>query len=244
VVVVVKLAADYNPLHNLDPDKPMIVSAFGRKGSGKSYFNRTIWHTWPYDRLCIDVNGNAEPGDDARPLRADDLEDGRWPSRTGMPGERERRDSLHYRADPGSARYREQLDQAVGVALMPQDHRCLVWAGEVGELMQHGRPGANMSRLLQQNRHYKVSALFDGPRPTYIDPLVMHQSDLVAVYELPNPNDRKRIADAIGYPPARFDEVCHETWREGDHWYVLWDARVRRLFSMAPIPADDEQAAA
>ena len=49
----------------LDPTKPMIISAWGRKGSGKSVFNRRIYQSWPFDRLAIDVNGNAEPGPDA-----------------------------------------------------------------------------------------------------------------------------------------------------------------------------------
>jgi hypothetical protein len=92
-----------------------------------------------------------------------------------------------------------------------------------------------------QNRHYNVTALFDGPRPTYVDPLVLHQLDLVAVFPLPNPADRDRIANAIGFPPKEFTAVCHETWRRGDHWFVLYDAKTDTVYRHAPIPADDDE---
>lgn len=234
---------DYNPLLDLDPQQPFVITNFGRKGSGKSVLNRLVYDSWPFDKLCIDVNGNAEPGD-AVPLRREDLERGSWPRPTQLLGEGRRGPvNLHYRADPGSRTYYEDLDAAVGVALQPQNHRVLVWCGEVGELMKNGRPGPNMKRLLQQNRHYRCAVLFDGPRPVHIDPLVMTQADLVAVYEMPNPADRERVANAIGFDPARFHEACHETWDLGDYNFVLWDARVRRLFSMAPVPLPERVAA-
>lgn len=221
----------------IDPTKPIIVSAWGRKGSGKSTFNRRLYQSWPGDKLCIDVNGDADPGPDAEsitlPLPS------RWPSSVPPVGQRPRPRNLHFRADPGSATYTDDLDRAVGLALFPQDHRALVWAGEVGEFMpsaQGTRP--HMRRLLQQNRHYHASALFDGPRPVYVDPLVLAQSDLVAIYELPNPNDRARIADTIGYPPARFHDECEATFRRGPYWFLLWVSASHRLYRCAPLPTD------
>ncbi len=228
------------PLAFDDPLKPRIISAFGKKGSGKSVFNREIYTSYPGDKLCVDVNGNAEPGEDAE--RITDLPK-KWPAGTPELGERRRPRNLHYRADPGSATYREDLDRAIAVALFPQDHPTLVWAGEVGELMPNGKPGPHMRTLLMQNRHYRVSALFDGPRPVYVDPLVLAQSNLVAVYRLPNPHDRKRIADEIGFPPAEFERACHETWRRGPHWFVLWDADRDQLWRCPPLPLAGEQAA-
>lgn len=223
----------------IDPSRPIIISAWGRKGSGKSTFNRRLYQSWPHDKVCIDVNGDAEPGADAEPIHAP------LPSRfpipePGMAGGRPRGPrNLHYRADPGSATYEDDLDRAIGLALYPQDHRTLVWAGEVGEFMpsaQRTRP--HMRRLLQQNRHYQASALFDGPRPVHVNPLVLGQSDLVAVYHLPNPDDRERIAKTVGYPADRFHAECEETFRRGPFWFLLWVAASHRLYRCAPLPQD------
>ncbi|MCL1872173.1 MAG: hypothetical protein FWF90_17425 [Promicromonosporaceae bacterium] len=223
------------PFPEFDATKPMIVSAWGRKGSGKSYFNRRLYRGWPFDKLAVDVNGDADPGAGAEPLR----ELGRrWPDApAGVADHRTRYQNLVYRADPGSATYDEDLDRAVGMAMFPQDRRTLIWCGEVAEFMpsaQKTRP--HMRRLLQQNRHYSTTALFDGPRPAHVNPLVLHQSDYVAVFHLPNPDDRERIAKSIGYPADRFHAECHETFRRGEHWYLLWDAREHKLLRCPPLP--------
>jgi hypothetical protein len=234
------MEADDSPLMGLDPHKPQIITAWGKKGSGKSYLNRMIFRSWPYDRLCIDVNGNADPGIDAErvtlPLPT------KFPAPAATVGEKRRPQSLYFRAHPGSPTYREDLDRAVGLALYPQDHRCLVWAGEVGALQPRGNAGPHMATLLQQNRHYNVTALFDGPRPVYVDPLTLAQSNLVAVYKLPNPADRKRIAESIGMDPREFDRECFRTWRRGDHWFLLYDDATETLYRHEPLPElEDEQ---
>lgn len=223
----------------IDPTKPAIISAWGRKGSGKSTFNRRLYQSYPFDKVCIDVNGDADPGADAE--RISTPLPSRFPeapaAMLGTPRPRAR--NLHFRADPGSDTYTDDLDRAVGLALYPQDRNALVWAGEVGEFMpsaQGTRP--HMRRLLQQNRHYRATALFDGPRPVHVNPLVLAQSDLVAVYHLPNPDDRERIAKSIGYPAARFHDECEQTWRRGKHWFLLWVAEAHQLYRCPPLPVD------
>jgi hypothetical protein len=234
----------------LNDGKPKIISAFGRAGSGKSVAMRRLYQSWPGDKLCLDVNGNAEPGADAERIARADLSK-RWPIKrddaTGQPRPR----NLHYRADPGSATYVDDLDRAVGMALFPQDHPVLLWAGEVGELMPNAVAQPNMRRVLQQNRHHKITALFDGPRPVGVHPLVLAQSRFVFVYNVPNPSDRRRIADSIGYDPAAFDAVHNECQRlngqelkrpDGSpHWYLLWHQLAHQLFIMAPLPVEPEQ---
>lgn len=225
----------------LNDGRPKVLSAWGRKGSGKSVFNRRLYHSWSGDKMCIDVNGNAEPGEGAERIGREDLRPA-WPKDPAPPlGERARRRprNLWFRADPGSATYTDDLDRAVGMALFPQDRPVMLWAGECGELMPNGRTGPSMRRLLQQNRHHRVTACFDGPRPVYVNPLVLAQSDFVAVYHLPNPNDRKRVAESIGYPPERFSRECEETWRRGPFWFLLWHAEAHRLYRMPPLPVDD-----
>lgn len=221
----------------LDPSKPMIISAWGRKGSGKSTFNRRIYASWPHDKLCIDVNGDAEPGPDAEKLTGPiPLAFPKQPA--GPPGARQPSPrNLYYRADPGSHTYSDDLDRAVGMALFPQDHRTLVWVGEASEFMPNaGATRPHMRRLLRQSRHYHATALFDDPRPAYVNPLVIGQSDLVAIYELPNPDDRERIAKTIGYPADRFNTEHELMLRRGPYWFLLWVSGEHQLYRCAPLP--------
>lgn len=221
----------------LDHSRPLIISAFGKKGSGKSAFNREIFHSWPFDKLAIDVNGHAEPGEDAEKITEPRK---MWPSPDPVPGERRRKyRNLHYVADPGAATYYDDLDRAVGMALLPKDHRVMLWAGEAGELMPNGRAGAAMRRLLMQNRHYRVSALFDAPRPVWLDRQVLLQSNLIALFELPDPDDIKRVAKTTGHEPRFFEQFCRETWDRGPHWFALVDTdapRGEQLWRCAPLP--------
>lgn len=232
--------------YRLDATKPFIVSAWGRKGSGKSHLNGLLYQSFPGDKLAIDVNGHAYVGPDAE--RITELPK-RWPAGTPQLGERRRPRNLHYQANPAADTYRDDLDRAVAMALFPKDHPVLLWAGEVGELTPNSKARPHMRQLLMQNRHHRVAALFDGPRPMNVDVLVLAQSDLVAVFDLPNPADRKRIADSIGYPPKKFDEVCQETWARSDpsdpgSWHVLWDGRTRTLWQVPPLPQHADRAAA
>lgn len=220
----------------LDHARPYVISAFGKKGSGKSAFNREIYRSYPGDKLAIDVNGNADPGEDAEkitePAKA-------WPRPVEMPGERRKPRNLHYVADPGSDTYYDDLDRAVGMALLPQDHRVMLWCGETHELMPNGRAKAHTRRLLQQNRHYKTTVLFDSPRPVWLDRQVLLQSNLIALFEMPDPDDRARIAKVTGHDARQFEQFLLETWDRGSHWFGLIDTDARRgeqLWRCAPLP--------
>jgi hypothetical protein len=232
------LSAGESPLMAIDPEQPLVVSAWGRKGSGKSVLNRELFRSYPFDKIVVDVNGNADPGEDAERITAPLPT--RFPDAGAMLGSGRRARTLWFRAHPGDKSYREHLDQAVGLALYPQARRTCLWAGEVGELQPNGRPGPHMRTALMQNRHHNATLLFDGPRPMYVDPLTLAQSDLVAVFELPNPRDRDRIADSIGFPPKKFTEACHAAWRAGEHHFVLWDAKRKKLFHHEPLPLGED----
>lgn len=214
---------------DLDPRVNFICSAFGRKGSGKTTFNRRLYRDYPLAKLCIDVNGEADPGEDAK--RITELD-----TRMPAPASDQPPPNLHYFADPGSLTYREDLDRAVGMAMFPKDDQSLVWAGEIGELTTGNRTGPHLRRLLMQSRHFHTSALFDGPRPMNIDPLVIAQSDYVAIFDLPNPADRKRVADTISYDPSRFERECECTFRRGEFWHLLWVTKAKHMFRCPPLP--------
>lgn len=236
------MEADDSPLMTINPSLPIIVSAWGKARSGKSYLNRMLFDSWPYDRLVIDVNGNALDSSHPSEKITGDLP-GKFPPAPAMVGERTKARSLWYRAHPGSATFRDDLDRAVGVALYPQDHRTLLWAGEVGNITPNGRAGPHMQTLLMQYRHYNVTALFDGPRPMNVPTLMLSQSRFVAVFRLPNARDRERIAEEIGFPAKEFHRECFQTWRRGEHDFLLWDAEADTLYRHEPLPSDETAAA-
>lgn len=224
----------------LDHTRPLFISAFGRKGAGKTAFNREIYRSYPGDKICLDVNGNADPGEDAEKITAADLRK-TWPEPVRMPGERRKTRNLHYLADPGSATYEDDLDRAIGMALLPKHHRTMLWAGECSELPM-GKTAPAARRLVRQNRHYSMTVLFDDPRPAWIDRLILTQSNLIALFELPEPDDRKRVAQATGHNARKFDEICEETWARGEYWFLLIDMDARRgerLWRCAPLPISE-----
>lgn len=224
------------PLY-LDHSRPLFISAFGRKGAGKTAFNREIYRSYPGDKLCIDVNGNADPGEDSEKITAADLRK-QWPSPVTTPGERRKARNFHYLADPGSESYEKDLDRAIGMALLPKHHKTMLWAGECSELPM-GKTAPAARRLVRQSRHYSMSVLFDDPRPAWIDRLILTQSNLIALFELPEPDDRKRVAQATGHEVKKFDTICHETWERGEHWFLLINTdapRGKRLWRCAPLP--------
>ena len=214
----------------LDPSRNTIVSAFGRKGPGKSTFNRRLYETWPLDKLCVDVNGEAEPGEDATSLR------GELPAKYPPRAERNVASNLHYVAKPSSPTFRDDLDRSVALVLYPQDHPVLGWFGEVGEFTTGNKTGPHLRTLLMQSRHYKASALFDGPRPIDVDKLVIAQADLVAIFDLPDPDDRDRVAKVIGWPPKPFATECDVTRQRGLFWFLLYQADGHRLWRCPPLP--------
>jgi hypothetical protein len=230
------------PLLDMDHTKPWFLTSFGKKNSGKSVFSRSFYRSWPGDKLCIDVNGNAGPGEDAETVPIEVARGGKWPARQLQLGERPRPRNLYVRANPMSPTFVDDLDRAVGMALLPQDHTTLLWAGEVNKLMPNGRPGPHLNTVLEQNRHYHVPVIFDGPRPVWLSPTVLMQADLVAVYRLPQVSDRKRIAECIGAEYSTFERVCRETWRTDPHAFVLCDLTTPQttLWQCPPLPIDDE----
>lgn len=217
---------DRRPIESrFDPGRSTFISVFGKKGEGKSVLARRFWDTWPRDGLCIDVTGDALKPEDVRASFRGDVPD-LWPQprRDGEPVK------IRYVPDPGSATHLDDLDRAVGLALKRKGS--LVWIDEVG-IVSSGkqRTGPNMRRLLQQGRHQRLSAVFCGPRPIDIDPMVVSQSDVIYVFKLPNPADRRRIADMAGIEPKELDDAVFGL---SQHHYLRWDGD--ELVQFPPLP--------
>lgn len=209
----------------VDPRKANHIGIIGRKGSGKSVLAQRFWDSYPYDRLVIDPTGDVDPHDPkARPLTV--------PLPTSWPGNLNgERTTLRFRADPGSDTYLEDLDQAVQLAFT--HGRCLLWVDEIGELTTANHTPPAMRRVLHQSRHRDLSLLFCGPRPVDIDKLVLTQADYLAMFEMPSPTDRQRLADTIGFDAAEFEEA-HRLLVP--HGYLWWDTRQRLLEVRPPVP--------
>jgi hypothetical protein len=201
------------------------IAMFGRKNSGKSVLAQRFWDSYPYDRLVIDPTGDVDPGDPKTKNLTTPLPS-RWPGAL-----EQERTTLRFAADPGSATYHDDLDQAAGLAFT--HGRCLLWVDEVGELTDANRTPPAMRRILHQSRHRKLSLLLCGPRPIDVNPLVVSQADYLAIFELPNPDDRKRVANVMGYRLAELEEA-HGLLV--DHGYLWWDAARRELEVRPPIP--------
>ena len=219
-----------------------IITCLGKKRSGKSKIGRLIFDSYPGDRLVIDVNGTDGPVDGAHELRGDVQEwaGARWPEHL-----REDREPmlLRYVPDAGSSTFVEDMDAVVGVAWRRQGVCILVH--EMGLLAPAGRTPPNVRRVLQSNRHRRTTLIACAPRPITMDPLVLQQSDLAYVFDLPNPDDRRRVADNIGWPPKEFEAAVHQLRK---HEYLRFDANEdapddetqpdMRLVHFPPLPAD------
>lgn len=210
----------------IDAGRATHIAIFGRKGSGKSVLARRFWDSYPYDRLVIDPTGDVDPGD-PKTIQLTIPLPTRWP----MKLDRAERQTLRFAADPGSDTYKDDLDQAATLAF--GHGHCLLWVDEIGELTSANATPPGMRRVLHQSRHRRLSTLFCGPRPIDINPLVINQADFIAVFHLPNPADRKRVADNMG---LEVDELEEAHGMLVEHGYLWWDARARELEVRPPIP--------
>lgn len=213
----------------LDPDKGTHVTIVGRKGTGKSVLARRLFDSYPYDRVVLDVTGD---------IRRDFAEEGvpyvklTAPLPVRLPrGENGQPVTAVFVPDMGDPAALDDLDRALGLALARG--RTLVWIDEVGVVTTANKTGPNMRRALHHGRHKQLTMLNCGPRPVDIDPLVLAQADETFVFDLPNPRDRERVANSIGWPPKSFDKAVRDL---GEHEFLWWSTREKELRHMPALP--------
>jgi hypothetical protein len=220
---------------NPDPHKPTQIAIVGKKGSGKTELAMVLFESYPFDRLGVDPNGDIH-----FPEGTLDLEPpipARWPGerfdRATGHGERRRPQTLRYVPDFGEPDYREQLDRAIGLAY--SHPRTCALVDEAHEAFPAGQTPPHGRRALRQGRHHDLTLILATPRPLTVDPLVVSQADWVYVFKLPNPNDRKRVAESIGWDPKTFDEAVHEL---GTFEYLRYDSARDDLAHFPALPAN------
>ena len=224
---------------SLDPDKSVYMAALGKKGSGKSKLARVIFDSYPYDKAILDVNGTD------RPEQLNDPESGyieihvvpdEWPEDERIEGKPL---VLYYSPDAGSETFLEDQDKFIGLCF--KHGRVLILVHEMGVLAAANRTPKNTKRMLHQGRHRDLSAIMCAPRPATMDSLVITQSNFVYVFKLPNPRDRRMVADTIGWDPEDFDLAVKEL---EEHGYLRYDDGAseesgNQLLSFPPIPEDE-----
>jgi hypothetical protein len=229
------VAEDEEDARELDPHKPTQITVVGKKGSGKTELAYLIFESYPFDRVLVDPNHDIKVPEDT-----EDLEDPvptRWPGQTwtDLTGEKEQKKfkTFRYIPDFGSPDYLDELDRAVGLAY--SHPRTMLFVDECHEAAPAGRTPPHMRRALRQGRHRQLSMILATPRPVTVDPLVISQADWVYVFKLPNPNDRKRVAETIGWDPKVFDEAVFSL---GEYEYLRFDSARDDLAHFPAIPKD------
>lgn len=216
-----------------DPRKSTFMFACGKKGSGKSHWCREWWDAYPYDRLVIDPTGDVADDLAAEGQRFVRFDPQVIPVRLPVPGEGEERVTCVYVPDMGSATALDDIDRVIGLAMRGRDKRAMLWIDEFGQVTRANKTPPNCRRALHQGRHHNLTLMLAAPRPIDVDPLGIAQADLVACFRMPNPADRRRVADNIGFPPAEFDTANAQL---AGHEYLLYDHEGDTLYHMPPLP--------
>ncbi len=225
----------------IDPGRSHFITIVGRKGSGKSMLAHRLFTTYPYDRVVADIHGDTVAKTSPYHVEAETLTaplPWRLPELSGDEGPH----TWRFVPDASSPTYQDDLDRLVGLAFMHR--RTCLWIDEVAELTTANKTPPHFRRALRQGRHRDLTLIMCEIRPQKIDPLVISQADYVYIFELPNPRDRQRVADTIGWEPKDFDAAVNGL---PQHGYLRYDARAQehdeRLVEFPPLPVGKAAAA-
>jgi hypothetical protein len=201
----------------------LILVYQGKKRSGKSAAALVTFASFPGDRVVIDVAGDDGPeGPGVVELRGtvDELPRD-WPEH--LRPARDQPMLLRYVPDPGSPTFLEDIDAVIGLAYKhsTKEKPVAILIHEIGVAAPVGRTQPHTRRMLMHNRHHGLVVLGCGPRSRTVDPLFLAQADLVYTFELPNPDDRQRTAETIGWNPQDFDHYVEQLKR---HECLRFDA--------------------
>src|SRR5215469_15524016 len=206
------------------------------KGRGKSYYARSWWDPYPYDRLVIDVTHDIREDFRAEGVPFTDLSGEVLPVRLPRPlDDDDPRVTCVYCPDMGSPTVLDDIDRACGLVLRGRNERAMLWVDEIGGTVDKGgKAPPNQRRILRHGRHHNLFLLGTDPRPMEIPVLWPAQADLVVTYRTPLLYDSDRIADQIGYPREHYKQINAAHCR--GHAYTLYDRNDEQLYLCPPLP--------
>jgi hypothetical protein len=228
--------SSYDASGDLKWSRGLIIVCQGKKHSGKSVLALNLFAGHPGDKVVIDVAGDDGPmGPGVVELRGtvDELP-GEWPEH--LRPARDQPMILRYAPDAGSPTFLEDMDAVVGLAMKHsrRDKPACVLIHEMGVAAPANKTKPHMRRAAMHNRHVGLSMILCGPRTLTVEPLLIGQADLVNTFELPNPHDRQRTAEIIGWDPVAFGYYVDQL---GRHEYLRFDANEDK--PPAPPPGID-----
>lgn len=224
------------PYPDLDTSFEQVLLFIGRKGTGKSLFAGAVMRQWPADtdRLVMDINADMD---------LSDLDPIRLPSDPPLllPPRRRRdvAETYWWQPDPSRGSFRDDVDRVVSLALFPKERRVLLDVDEAGVVFKVQQTGPHGTTAVHQGRHHHVPLLACMPRPKTVEPLLLTQADRIHMWDVPNPADRKHIADFAGIPLGKLSTALDETRRRGPHWALLFVAQPssqRGFYRLPPLP--------
>ncbi|MCU1449327.1 MAG: hypothetical protein JWP02_1497 [Acidimicrobiales bacterium] len=228
--------AEPRPLESkFDPAKSNFVALVGRKGSGKSEIAERLFLSYPYDRLVVDPHKDTLPsGEHALPreLKVQELTTPLPPRLLSLD---EGPTTWRFLPDAGSETYYDDLDRAAGLAFnhSRKGAPMCAWLDEMEDVTRVNRTGPFMRRALREGRHRRLTLLMPGIRPMGIDPLVVGQADWVFMFDTPQPQDRRRVAEGIGWDPKELDGLVHGLPKFG---YLRYERAAHELVEFPPLP--------
>jgi hypothetical protein len=197
-----------------DPRKAFYVFISGMKGRGKSYYARSWWDSYPYDRLVVDVTHDVREDFRAEGLPFTDLSGEILPVRLPEPPDDEHPFvTCVYCPDMGSPTVLDEIG---------------------GTVDKGGKAPPNQRRILRHGRHHNLFLLGTDPRPMEIPVLWPAQADLVVTYRTPLRYDSDRIADQIGYNRDEYLRLNASHCK--GHAYTLYDRNDEQLYLCPPLP--------
>lgn len=234
------MSGSFTDAGELDVSTGLVITCYGKKKSGKSVMGLLLARSYPGDIIVIDIAGDDGPMPPARSGLLDEITDDPVHELAGtvdeLPArfpehlrERDERLILRYVPDAGSATFMDDMDAVVALAY--SHGKCCLLVHEMGVLAPAGKVRPHTKRVLMHNRHRQLTVIGCMPRPKGIDPLVLGQSDLVYIFDVPQRLDRSRLGEVIGWPVEDLDELVEEL---GPHEYLRFDAN-------EPKPANDAQ---
>jgi hypothetical protein len=174
----------------------------GRTSSGKSQLARSIFLAAPGRKTVIDPQGSDTtkvPGSTTYrdPRRPPDVEIRRF-----VP------------VDPADL---DAYDEVYRQILL-RDFPAYVWCDEAGDVFPVRRTPSKVRRLLTHGRKRQIGHIATHTRPREVDPNLIAQAAHVVMFDLPNPHDRRHLADVAGIAPRDLDAQLSALPRYGYLW--------------------------